>query len=104
MFDKVSFNPAAAGMDEMQCFTAIFRDQWDGFDRDPKTFLFDYDGYHKFEFANIGLGFTAISDRLGQERNTLIRFSGSYYVTSTEHSYKPSIGYRTAFSVRRNAT
>jgi phage protein D len=32
------------------------------------------------------------------------RFSGSYYVTSTEHSYKPSIGYRTAFSVRRNAT
>jgi phage protein D len=32
------------------------------------------------------------------------RFSGSYYVTSTEHSYRPKIGYRTAFSVRRNAT
>jgi phage protein D len=32
------------------------------------------------------------------------RFSGLYYVTSTEHSYKPSIGYRTAFTVRRNAT
>ncbi|MEN8260060.1 MAG: contractile injection system protein, VgrG/Pvc8 family [Pseudomonadota bacterium] len=32
------------------------------------------------------------------------RFSGSYYVTSTEHTYKRSIGYRTAFSARRNST
>ena len=32
------------------------------------------------------------------------RFSGSYYVTSTEHSYRPKTGYRTAFTVRRNAT
>lgn len=32
------------------------------------------------------------------------RFSGSYYVTSTEHSYKPNTGYRTSFSVRRNTT
>ncbi len=32
------------------------------------------------------------------------RFSGSYYVTSVEHSYKPTVGYRTAFSAMRNAT
>lgn len=32
------------------------------------------------------------------------RFSGKYYVTATEHSYKPSRGYRTAFSVIRDAT
>ncbi|HJY84303.1 MAG TPA: contractile injection system protein, VgrG/Pvc8 family [Candidatus Binatia bacterium] len=32
------------------------------------------------------------------------RFSGAYYVISTEHSYKPRVGYRTAFTVRRNAT
>ncbi len=32
------------------------------------------------------------------------RFSGSYYVTSTEHSYRPTVGYRTSFAVRRNAT
>jgi phage protein D len=31
------------------------------------------------------------------------RFSGSYYVTSTVHTYSPSRGYRTEFSVRRNA-
>jgi uncharacterized protein len=32
------------------------------------------------------------------------RFSGRYYVTSTEHQFKKTTGYRTGFSVRRNAT
>lgn len=32
------------------------------------------------------------------------RFSGLYYVTSTEHRYRTNTGYRTAFTVRRNAT
>jgi phage protein D len=32
------------------------------------------------------------------------RFSGVYYVISTEHSFTPAAGYRTAFTVRRNAT
>jgi type IX secretion system PorP/SprF family membrane protein len=95
MFDKVSFNPAAAGMEEMQCFTAIFRDQWDGFDRDPKTFLFNYDGLHPVKLPNIGVGFTAISDRLGQEKNTMIRGSGNYQIPvgSSKFSAGLSLGY-----------
>jgi len=32
------------------------------------------------------------------------RFSGLYYVTSARHAYTPARGYRTAFSVKRNAT
>lgn len=32
------------------------------------------------------------------------RFSGPYYVTSAEHGYRSATGYRTSFSVRRNAT
>jgi phage protein D len=32
------------------------------------------------------------------------RFSGLYYVTATRHTYTPERGYRTAFTVRRNAT
>ena len=32
------------------------------------------------------------------------RFSGLYYVTAARHSYLPARGYRTAFTVRRNAT
>lgn len=32
------------------------------------------------------------------------RFSGLYYVVSTRHTYSAESGYRTAFTVRRNAT
>lgn len=32
------------------------------------------------------------------------RFSGRYYVVAATHTYVPSRGYRTAFTVRRNAT
>ena len=32
------------------------------------------------------------------------RFSGNYYVTSTTHTCLPTQGYRTRFTVRRNAT
>ena len=32
------------------------------------------------------------------------RFSGAYYVTATTHRYDPEDGYRTEFSVRRNAS
>ncbi|MGR9087493.1 MAG: phage late control D family protein [Gammaproteobacteria bacterium] len=32
------------------------------------------------------------------------RFSGQYYVTGTEHSYKPDRGYRTAFFCRRDGS
>jgi phage protein D len=32
------------------------------------------------------------------------RFSGCYYITAAEHSFLPHRGYRTAFTVRRNAT
>jgi uncharacterized protein len=31
-------------------------------------------------------------------------FSGNYYVTTATHSYSPAQGYRTSFSVQRNAT
>jgi len=32
------------------------------------------------------------------------RFSGSYYVLSVEHSFRPKAGFRTYFSARRNST
>jgi phage protein D len=32
------------------------------------------------------------------------RFSGKYYVTETNHTYGPTRGYQTSFSIRRNAT
>ncbi|MDZ4824003.1 MAG: PorP/SprF family type IX secretion system membrane protein [Flavobacteriales bacterium] len=78
-YDKLSFNPAAAGMRGdcgEHCFSMFFRDQWDGFDRDPKTMLFNYNGQFPKAW---GLGFTYMGDRLGQERNSIFRISGAYH-------------------------
>ena len=48
--------------------------------------------------TNLRAGAVAQLEGLGR------RFSGRYYVTSTTHTYAPLRGYRTAFTVRRNAT
>jgi type IX secretion system PorP/SprF family membrane protein len=84
MFDRLSFNPAAAGMKRMHCVQAFHRDQWDGFDRDPKTYLFNYNGYMvgkqgPIQDKLIGFGASFYSEVLGQETNTVLRASGAYH-------------------------
>ena len=76
MFDKISFNPAAAGLNGMHCISAFARDQWDGFSGDPKTFMLNYEGFHKK--AAGGIGFTLYGESLGQEKNTVFKFDYAY--------------------------
>ncbi len=78
MFDKVSFNPAAAGIDRVHCFTLFHRDQWDMLDRDPKTYMFNYDGMFTDLLPNVGVGLTFYTDALGQEKTNVFRVSGNY--------------------------
>ena len=79
MFDRLSFNPAAAGMKRMHCITYLHRDQWDGFDRDPKTHLLNYNGYITPNQKLIGIGGSFLTEVLGQEQNTIVRLSGAYH-------------------------
>ncbi|MCB0760266.1 MAG: type IX secretion system membrane protein PorP/SprF [Flavobacteriales bacterium] len=76
MFDQVSFNPGAAGINGMHCVSMFYRDQWDGFDRDPKTGLFNYQG--RVGSMPIGVGLSLFRESLGQERNTMFKVSGNY--------------------------
>ncbi len=48
--------------------------------------------------AKLRAGSTIDIDGVGE------RFSGTYYVASATHSYRPRYGYRTSFNVRRTAT
>ncbi len=89
MFDKVSFNPAAAGIDEAHCLTMFFREQWAGFeetnqpdggygfDTNPQSTMFTYDGF--IPVIKGGLGLTFYSDKLGQENNTVFRLAYAYH-------------------------
>ena len=78
LFDKISFNPAAAGLSNMHCISAFARDQWDGFSGDPKTFMLNYEGYHEKAFG--GIGFTLYGETLGLETNTVVKFDYAYNV------------------------
>jgi len=85
-FDRLSVNPAMSGMDRMHCITAIHRDQWDGLAKDPKTYLFNYSGMFG-EKQNLGFGSTVCSEVLGQQQNTVIRFSPSYHLALNDGSF-----------------
>jgi len=78
-FNKLSFNPAAAGMDRVHNATFLHRDQWDGLDRDPKSYVLNYDGMYGAK-KNIGVGAHFLTEVLGQQQNTAFRLNGSYHM------------------------
>lgn len=80
MFDRISFNPAAAGIDNMHQIQVFHRDQWDGFNQDPKTYLFNYNGYVKAAGKTVGIGLSAMTEVLGQETNRFVRLAGAYHL------------------------
>ncbi len=79
MFDKISFNPAFAGAEKLHTLQAFHRTQWAGFGGDPKTFLFNYNGYAPVGEQLIGFGLSTISEQLGQEQNNMFRASFAYH-------------------------
>ncbi len=85
-YDRLSFNPAMSGFDRMHNITAIHRDQWDGLDKDPKTYMFNYSGIYGAK-QNIGFGATIYSEVLGQQQNTVVRFSPSYHLAMSNGNF-----------------
>ncbi len=79
MFDRLSINPGVAGIGNQICATAIYRQQWSGFDGAPQTFLFNAHG--PVNALHGGLGLTVFNDQLGFENNTLARLAYSYHTT-----------------------
>ncbi|MEO0405532.1 MAG: PorP/SprF family type IX secretion system membrane protein, partial [Bacteroidota bacterium] len=91
--DKLSFNPATAGLNNAHCFSAFYRTQWVGFETptgtplglpatgggttvvNPRTFMFNYSGAVG---KGIGIGLNFYNDQLGFETNNVVKLSGSY--------------------------
>lgn len=68
MFDRVSYNPAAAAIDGYLNATAFYRNQWTGFEGAPKTGLINV--ALPIYNINSGVGVTFYFDEIGQQ-NTL---------------------------------
>ena len=63
MFIKLPFNPGYAGTTGALCATAVYRNQWVGFNGAPKTFFFCID--KPFIELHGGLGLTIMNDQIG---------------------------------------
>lgn len=75
--DKLSFNPASAGINNAHCLSAFYRTQWTGLEGQPKTAMFNYSGKVG---TKLGVGLNFYNDQLGQETNNVVKLSGAYHM------------------------
>ncbi|MFM7106520.1 MAG: type IX secretion system membrane protein PorP/SprF [Flavobacteriales bacterium] len=85
-FYKQALNPAFNGMDRNHSLTAAHRDQWDGLDRDPKTYNINYNGIFGPK-SNIGGGLNVMTEVLGQQQNTSFSLSPTYHFGMNNGSF-----------------
>ena len=77
MFDRLSVNPAFAGMNNAICGTMFYRQQWAGFpDNPPQTALFNV---HAPIFDTHGVGVSFFNDQIGQSNTNMLRLSYSFH-------------------------
>jgi type IX secretion system PorP/SprF family membrane protein len=97
MFNGLFLNPAYAGSHNFAEATALHRSQWAGFDGAPRTQTFGIEGPIKNK--QMGIGLTAINDRIGDTRQTEIFANWSYHLLLDQAGKTTlSFGLRAGFS------
>ena len=77
MFDRLSVNPAVAGISGELCGTLLLRQQWTGFDGAPKTALLN--ASMPINKISSGVGISVYLDKLGQQNSTFARLHHSFH-------------------------
>lgn len=77
MYNQAVINPAYAGSRESLSITALYRNQWTGFDGAPKTITFSG---HSPVGEKVGLGLSVISDQHGPVKENNIYADFSYTI------------------------
>lgn len=80
MFDKLSVNPAYAGINDKLCASLIGRNQWSGLENGGAPVTRVLNVHSPIEKFKGGLGLTMFSDKLGDMSNTFARVAYSYHL------------------------
>jgi type IX secretion system PorP/SprF family membrane protein len=72
-------NPAYAGMTKDLNFSAGYRTQWAGFNGSPVTF--NATGHISLRENKVGIGFSAVQDKVGSDKTTEINAAYSYHIS-----------------------
>ena len=78
MYNLLTFNPAFAGVGDEMSGSLINRQQWIGFDNAPVSTAFNGNVPLRIGRRLHGLGLTVMSDKLGVENKTNIKFQYAY--------------------------
>jgi type IX secretion system PorP/SprF family membrane protein len=78
MFNMLAVNPAYAGSRNVVSATALYRNQWTGFNGAPETTTFTIDA--PINDKKIGLGLQVFNDKLGITNTTGLVLSGAYRI------------------------
>lgn len=82
MFNRLSVNPGYAGSTGDICGTLLIREQWTGFEGNPKTNLFSADGTFNVNLNKtykFGAGLTIIQDEIGPIQSLNAKGALSYH-------------------------
>ena len=82
MYNTISINPAYAGSRNVLSVLALHRSQWVGFEGAPTTSTFSINT--PIPETNLGLGISAISDRIGPTEQTTVSGDISYTIRLNE--------------------
>ena len=84
MYDKMSLNPAATGINEGFCATSIYRNQWDKVNGAPNSAVLNLEGNINDLLPAIGggVGISFYHDAIGftRQNNLLLNYSYQYQV------------------------
>lgn len=78
MYNLLTFNPAFAGVGDEMTASVINRQQWIGFEDAPVSTAFNGNVPLRIGRRMHGLGLTVMSDKLGFENKTTIKFQYAY--------------------------
>ncbi|MBK0383671.1 type IX secretion system membrane protein PorP/SprF [Pedobacter sp. SD-b] len=97
MFNTLAINPAYAGSRNVVSATALYRNQWTGYDGAPKTSTFSIDA--PVNDKKIGLGLQIFNDRLGITNTTGLVLSSAYRIRMEKGTL--SFGLQGSLNIRK---
>ncbi len=99
LMNPLAVNPAYAGSNKMLSLQALYRNQWVGFNRSPKTGTFTI--HSPIPLDNFGVGLSIINDQLGQVNQNWISLDLSYRLKVNEKDYL-SVGLKGSMEIYNN--
>lgn len=79
IFNKMTFNPAAAGIDEGICGTLLYRNQWDRVTGAPNSAMFNGEARLDERNIPIGVGVSFVHDAIGYNRQNNLNLNLAYH-------------------------